>query len=172
MLNDVVRYWRTMAVDYSAKRRERDDQGWALRRLKLRTSRKLIFAAGLVMCLDYHVRVVGEDALRTEPNRAALLENLVLHVGRTPLETLAYVALEHPDLASPAGAVLDAYDRFLGLLDDEGGRKALEALSRDDAGTSEELVHAEAIGDEFGSAIEAFFFGSVYKLAIRKYGVF
>src|SRR5690606_29563836 len=30
LLNDIVRYWRTLAVDFAAKRRERQGEGWAL----------------------------------------------------------------------------------------------------------------------------------------------
>lgn len=170
LLNDMVRYWRTMCVDYAAKRRERDDAKWALRRLKLRTSRKLIFAAGLVMCLDYHVRVVKRE--KQPSARSALLENLVEHVGRSPLEALAEVALADPDLTERGRGLFDAYDRFLGLLNDEAQRGALEDLPRESADESAVHREAEAIGESFGAAIEAFFFDSSYAAAIRSYGVF
>jgi hypothetical protein len=48
--NDIARYWRTLAVDFAYKRRQRAGRGWALRTAKLRLSRKLTYAAGLVMC--------------------------------------------------------------------------------------------------------------------------
>lgn len=170
LLNDMVRYWRTMGVDYAAKRRERDDSKWALRRLKLRTSRKLIFAAGLVMCLDYHVRVVKRDG--QAPDRAKLLDNLVMHVGHSPLEALALVALSDPEMTNLGGALFDAYDRFLGLLGDKDRRNALESLGREGADDVPVHQEAEAIGDSFGAAVEAFFFDSSYASAIRSYGVF
>ena len=40
-LNDVVRYWRTIAVDFVGKQRE-DNHKWGLRNAKLRTSRKVV----------------------------------------------------------------------------------------------------------------------------------
>ena len=64
LLNDVVRYWRTVAVDYQAKRWDelsppagafQEDDGlgleppkWGLRYIKLRSSRKLAFVGSLV----------------------------------------------------------------------------------------------------------------------------
>ena len=53
LLNDVIRYWRTIAVDYQAKRWEQVEPDWGLRYLKLIISRKLTFAgtlASLFLC--------------------------------------------------------------------------------------------------------------------------
>jgi hypothetical protein len=40
-LNDIVRFWRTMAVDFASKQRDRAGEEWGLRNAKLRMSRKL-----------------------------------------------------------------------------------------------------------------------------------
>ncbi len=56
LLNDIVRYWRTVAVEFAAKRREQEGAKWGIRNFKLRMSRKIIFAAGLIACLSCRLR--------------------------------------------------------------------------------------------------------------------
>jgi hypothetical protein len=41
-----------MAVDFASKQRDRAGAGWGLRNAKLRMSRKLIFASGLLVCFS------------------------------------------------------------------------------------------------------------------------
>jgi hypothetical protein len=47
LLNDVMRYWRTLAVDYQAKRWESHKPDWGLRYIKLLGTRKLAYAGML-----------------------------------------------------------------------------------------------------------------------------
>lgn len=51
LLNDVLRYWRTLTVDYQAKRWEDLESDWGLRYLKLILSRKVAFAGTLASLL-------------------------------------------------------------------------------------------------------------------------
>src|SRR5439155_17316696 len=50
LLNDLVRYWRTICVDFEGKHPlggRGGDPKWVTRNAKLRTSRKMLFAGGL-----------------------------------------------------------------------------------------------------------------------------
>lgn len=68
LLNDIVRYWRTMCVDYEGKLRRASDEKWALRNAKLRTSRKMLFAGGAVSRPGVRGQAVrGDEGL---PDRA------------------------------------------------------------------------------------------------------
>jgi hypothetical protein len=136
LLNDIARYWRTVAVDFAYKRRERQSDGWALRTIKLRMSRKLTFAAGLVHCFSC------SDAGITQPSNgdAAVPQPLVKHLSErfrlTPLESVAAVIVQHESLFSAGRKIFGAYDRFLGILANESERTYLE-----------ELAPADAVGD-------------------------
>jgi len=51
LLNDIERYWRTICVDYQAKRWALRGEGWGLRYLKLIISRKLAFVGTVTSLL-------------------------------------------------------------------------------------------------------------------------
>lgn len=82
LLNDVVRYWRTIAVDYQAKNWARNaDDGWGLRYLKLRITRKLCFAAMLAALFRPAIEGTACDAhyLARVLEKPALARLGVLH---------------------------------------------------------------------------------------------
>lgn len=161
LLNDVVRYWRTICVDFAGKER-RDRDKWGLRNAKLRTSRKMLFAAGLLPVL----RCAG---LSTEAMSEFLREQLSL----PPTDRVADAFLAH-DMIDPGARTLIAYDQFIGLMQDSAARDALEALQREGKDDSKEFRRAREIGAEVQGGLLALLFESAGDLPelVREYVIF
>jgi hypothetical protein len=90
-LNDVVRYWRTIASDYASKMWERDREGWGIRNVKLRFSRKLLFIWGLLAAF------AGELFAPAELHQVEFLHVLADPEARKKLEAVRFDdALDEP----------------------------------------------------------------------------
>lgn len=137
LLNDIVRFWRTMAVDFASKQRDRDGKGWGLRNAKLRMSRKLIFASGLLVCFSSSLDPDLQNKISTDPNdvRFQLGNHIRDYVQLTPLEILERSTKRYSIPDSVAKELFDSYTKFLRVLDDEASRKALDELRSEDSGT-------------------------------------
>jgi hypothetical protein len=175
LLNDLHRYWRTMCVDYASKYRERASEGWAIRNIKLRMSRKLIFAAGLVTCYSCDPRVIDErdPDLQMNPTVDRMVDYLRRFVGQTPLDILCEALLRWSN-AETARVILDAYDAFITQLDDTDKRKHLEALTPEHSTDDELFQELQADTRSFEKGLERLFFDDNPVLATlnREYGVF
>ncbi len=122
LLNDLIRYWRTMAVDFGAKQWRSVRTDWHLRYVKLLTTRKVLFAGSLMTLL----RTPDASSTSQDERFAELLRYLRVEMDRTPLGRLMAA---HPDLTDPGkeglAAVLEAYERLVSLLLVTGTRKLL-----------------------------------------------
>jgi predicted nucleotidyltransferase len=170
LLNDVVRFWRTMAVDYVNKYRARAGDKWALRNIKLRMSRKLLFVSGFFMCISWALNdpESGEEQFTVQK----LVSHLRDWTERPPLESLATIVERYaPSLASD---VFDAYDSFLALLNNEDMRKVLEQLTPEEAYNHRVFLDARQVAHRFDDALLKLMFESNDEIteAVKKYGVF
>lgn len=120
LLNDLIRYWRTLAVDYAEKTYgQNTPKPWAIRNAKLVFSRKLIYASGLFSI-----------ALTCDRQRDAKVEILNNLFSVPPIERLRYIC---GDAATQR--VRELYDFFVGKMVDPAVRDHLENLSRENKGT-------------------------------------
>jgi hypothetical protein len=160
LLNDVVRYWRTMCVDFAGKERAGPEK-WGLRNAKLRTARKVLFAGGLLPVFDC-------AALRADEMPAFLRASLAM----PPVDRIAAAFLQH-DAPDPGGRALGAYDDFLGLLDDASFRAELSAVTRETSKASAAFAEAARLGKELELGLLALLFetDSLRRL-VREYGIF
>ncbi|HEX8688975.1 MAG TPA: hypothetical protein VF729_01900 [Solirubrobacterales bacterium] len=159
-LNDLIRYWRTICVDFVGKEREEEGQRWALRNLKLGASRKVLFAGGLLpilLCHRYKAADIGPflDAVLSRPS----------------IDRLAWAFLELEAVDAGVRAI-GAYDRFLRMLADPGVRAELTRLPRREAQNSPLFVEGSRLGDELEQGLLALLFETPLEPLVREYGIF
>lgn len=182
LLNDVARFWRTMAVDFQTKKRERENVGFALRNVKLRFSRKLLYLAGLVTC--FSLRIWRDDPivanawdanLAPEERGLRLVLFLETIANMPPLDLISKSLLDLDLINDASKSFLESYDGFLGLLSKSSNRKRLEELRPEEMANDGLYLQARAIGQRFQEAITELFLrpgsGLLSDLTI-KYGVF
>jgi predicted nucleotidyltransferase len=117
LLNDIIRYYRTMAVDYEFKTGEGPTpKPWGIRNIKLVFSRKLLYASGLFS--------VGRTADRAWAQKIDLLETLF---NMPVIDRMISICGE-----SKMEAVLASYDHFLQRLEDSAVRERLKNLKREE----------------------------------------
>jgi hypothetical protein len=131
LLNDIVRYWRTVTVDFVEKQRREAGEGWGLRNAKLRLSRKLIFAAGMLSCFscDLLSNAEAREELRKTHSTVRMEEHLLSFVKMSPLEILATFLVERKIKKETAHKLFCSYNAFLLLLNDEQKREHLKTSS-------------------------------------------
>jgi predicted nucleotidyltransferase len=175
--NDFARYWRTMAVDFAYKLRKRSGKGWAIRNIKLRMSRKLIYVSGLLACYRCHLDHSPEEwkAIVLSPDHQSQMVEYFSGVFReTPLEILAGVLLRYKHLNDVADKILGSYDGFLGILADDEQRQRLESVTEENAEDDEVYRTARDLSRAFRDGLLAFFFDpeSDMDSLTKNYGVF
>ncbi|MEM9454574.1 MAG: DUF294 nucleotidyltransferase-like domain-containing protein [Myxococcota bacterium] len=176
LLNEVVRYWRTVATDYASKKWERGGKGWATRNIKLRFSRKLVFTWGLIASLTAEL-FEAPSLLQagSEEEHLILLSELIREQTEvTPLELLARVVRQPGVKAQTAKRIFGAYDQFLGALSDPEFRRRLDSVKFDSAADDETYESVRQASYHFRVGINDLFFDEHPALSklIRKFGVF
>lgn len=164
LLNDLVRYWRTMCVDFEGKHWDgATDPKWVTRNAKLRTSRKLLFAAGLIPLLaciavpkDNQFDFVSEQLRALPTDRLAE----------------AFLSFDAGTQVDAGARGLQAYDRFVGLLADKtvrGQLLSLTAASRDASPLWREI---KSLGDELQQSLIALLYGPSLSAVTRQFAIF
>ncbi|MGA7409560.1 MAG: nucleotidyltransferase domain-containing protein [Bryobacteraceae bacterium] len=175
--NDFARYWRTMAVDFAYKVRKRSGKGWAIRNIKLRMSRKLIYVSGLLACYECHMDHTSEDwrKIAGSPDRQEQVLNYFGGVFKqTPLEIIAGMLLRFPHLDDAANQIIGSYNDFLGILADKDKRAHLESLPEDKGEQDEVYQTARHLSHTFRDGLVELFFDkkSGMETLTKNYGVF
>jgi predicted nucleotidyltransferase len=177
LLNDFARYWRTMAVDFADKQHDRFHEGFALRNIKLRLSRKLLYISGLLRVfraqLDMQDEAARVDFFRRD-NSVAVASYFTDLLEKTPLDFTAETLWQFADRPEAVKALFSAYNEFLEILSDSSKRERLESLQPEDLENDSVYGEARDVSHRFRSAVTSIFLtpdNQIGKLTIE-YGVF
>jgi predicted nucleotidyltransferase len=178
LLNDFARLWRTMAVDFAYKLRDRSGRGWALRNIKLRISRKLLYVAGLLNCFYFHMLWRDAETRKSifslKDQRPMAIDIIRSEFGDPPLDIVAGFFFQQEHLYGTASRLFGAYDEFLGILSDPTLRDHLDNLPADGGDADDVYQHARKVSHHFRDSLLELFFDDKTGLAelTRLYGVF
>ena len=141
LLNDVIRYYRTICVDFEFKTSE-ESKPWGIRNIKLVFSRKMIYFSGLLMC--------AETVQRTALEKRNIIKKMS---SITPIERILVV------LGEKSYPALLMYDRFLGQMNDDGIREKLRSKNREELRKTELFRSMKNDDHHFGMALRSAFLG-------------
>ncbi|HET7121535.1 MAG TPA: hypothetical protein VFI17_09850 [Solirubrobacterales bacterium] len=159
-LNDIVRYWRTICVDFAGKEHE-GPRKWGLRNAKLRTSRKILFAGGLLPVLE---------CFRFD--RPEIRTYLEQQLDLLPTDRIAESFLSH-NAIEPGARTFGAYDEFVGRMDDPEFREELEGVVRKSSSESAAFSDVQRIGSELQGGLLALLYETrTLPQVVRDYAIF
>lgn len=166
LLNDIVRYWRTVTVDFVEKQRGQEGRGWALRNAKLRMSRKLIFATGMLRCFSCELlsSVAARRELIEHQSTAGMEQHLRGFMEIPSLQVLAVLLTELKINPKIARTLFSSYNSFLALLDNRAKREHLKNLHPDKIGSDPVYAEVRTFSRSFQDALTALFFHDNKKL--------
>jgi len=115
-LNDIIRYWRTMATDYESKTTD-DDRNWGVRSIKLRFSRKLIYFSGIITAAE---TVDGSHAVK--------INRVVKLLDQCPIDRIQEIGqIYAPELT---GELIEHYRYFINEISKPDVRTTLDNMHR------------------------------------------
>lgn len=114
LLNDLIRYYRTICVDFEYKTNEKN-KSWGDRNIKLMFSRKLLYFSGVL--------TIAETVQHTYSTKRNILKN---KFSMTPIERIKDIC------GIKANKVLTMYDDFLQGLSDPDVRDMLNKVVKID----------------------------------------
>ena len=174
LLNDIVRYWRTITVDYETKKWQRGNAGWALKNIKLRFSRKLLIVKGMLMCFLCD----GSFSGKPESDDPEFVESEILKkcrhfTSQSAIDVLCHALMEFAS-HDTATKTINAYDAFLSMLNDEDKRNELKCMPFEQSMAGDLYREMSVHSRQFRDGIIELFFDSNADLAklTKRFGVF
>ena len=135
LLNDFIRYYRTITTDFEYKVSEAG-KSWGLRNIKLTFSRKILYFAGVLAVAETY-----------EKKREAKIEILKNLLELSPIERIEKICKANEN-------ALYLYDEFLSKISDDRTRKTLEKVQREERKDCTEYVELKNKSKEFSKELQ------------------
>jgi predicted nucleotidyltransferase len=174
LLNDIVRFWRTMAVDFADKFHDQEGEKWALRNAKLRFSRKIILLTGILACFSWRLHGLETSSPETGRNVENTITYFENYLSRPPLEILADELLRTGASPQICKSVFSAYDKFLEVLDDGDARTELQTIPRELADKSQIFQNVRTLSHQFRNSLLEWLYmpGTPLSELVKEYALF
>lgn len=140
MLNDVIRYYRTICTDYEYKVHE-GFKSWGVRKIKLRFSRKLLYFSGLIT-------VACTSNLTRDEKVSKTLELLEF----TPIDRIQKIVGKNV-----SEKMVEFYANFLTEISKSSIREALEKITRENKDECNEYRKLKNLSQHFNWEMEKCF---------------
>lgn len=165
LLNDLVRLWRTMAVDFGTKRWRSTMDDSHLRLAKLRITRKILFVGPLATLLLIRKRIHVNNEM---------LVYLKEWLSKPPLVQLASTAeLLSDDSKDALKKLLLNYNKFIDILNGEERDILQSKIIVKSTKLNALKCDCRHMGDEIQKSLEIIFYGDeLFKQNFQKYAVF
>jgi predicted nucleotidyltransferase len=133
LLNDIIRYYRTITTDFEHKVSEAG-KSWGLRNIKLRFSRKLLYFGGVLVVSE----LVGKD-------RGLRIESAEKLFKMPVIERIAKIGSDNEKTKD----ILKIYDTFLEKISDNESRNELDSVVREERFASPVYKELRALSIDF-----------------------
>ncbi|EHE0023151.1 hypothetical protein JN652_000150 [Vibrio cholerae] len=140
ILNDVIRYYRTICTDYEFKVYE-NDKKWGVRKIKLRFSRKLLYFSGLIT-------VASTGSMSRELKLQKTEELLSL----SPIDRIQKIFGKEQ-----TSTMMEYYSEFLEKISKEEVRQSLDEVKRENRNQNEHYRNLKNLSEHFNWEMEKCF---------------
>lgn len=134
-LNDIIRYYRTIATDFEYKV-SINGKSWGLRNIKLRFSRKLLYFSGII--------VAAETCYQTYAEKLRITKELL---ELCPIDRLIKLSSTWPI------EILRTYNIFSEEICKKEIRNSLERVEKEDRDKNEDFARLKNLGQHFSWAL-------------------
>lgn len=140
LLNDIIRYYRTICTDYEFKVNEQE-KSWGVRKIKLRFSRKILYFSGLIM--------VAKTCSMSRDNK---IEETLTLLSLPPIARIESICGK-----VKSEEMLTYYSEFLDEISKPEVRKSMDKITRENRNENNEYRSLKNMSEHFNWELEKMF---------------